>query len=405
MQCVAVTPAGTFAGTEAGLFRLADGEVWSPCGLDGAAVNCLVACNGTLLAGTTHGVFRADGAMHWQPVGPDEPVLAMACAANGVVFCGTTHNGIWISDDGGHTWRTAHEGLAAHAPPLAAFAGRGALLLADALGGAAHSDDGATWHPIRTDDVIVCATASPTSRRPTLMAATERQLLLWDAGRLSPLPTQPPLDGDDAITTLALTGDGVCLIGTQAGRCKVGGAGLPWHDVVLSGTGAIVSLHLAPTGSLFALRVGSARADDAGSFSAELWCLPTLVLPHTDETAWQMLMALDGLRTPLACLSVESRRIVIAAQNTIAQAYLDAGHPMEVRRINVESGIAFTAVAARSRETYLASNRGVIRLSESGAYRPLGRALRDLPVVALLVGDAALWAVTLGGEVWRYPQA
>jgi photosystem II stability/assembly factor-like uncharacterized protein len=405
VQCIAFTEAGLLAGTEAGVFRLTEGDEWLPCGLEGMEVNCLAACDGTLLAGTTRGIFRADANLQWHPTSLGEPVLALACATNGVALCGTTHSGVWRSDDGGRIWQRTHKGLTAHTPPLAARAGDGTCLLADALGSIVYSDDGVAWRPVAVDDALVCVTANPAPRPAAFMAATERRVLAWDADArtLLPLPGQPSLDDDDTITALALTHDGVCLIGTRSGQCKVGGAGLPWHDLALPGAGAATALHLTPAGGLFALHI-AADADSASSFSAEVWRLPVLVLPHPDETAWHMLMALDGLQTPFACLAVEGDRVVLAAQNAIAQAYLDAdGYPMEVRRVSAEPGIAFTAVATQGEETYLASNRGVIYLSATGAHRPIGSMLTEVPVVALFTDRAALWAITLGGEVWRYP--
>ncbi|BCX04064.1 MAG: hypothetical protein KatS3mg053_2002 [Candidatus Roseilinea sp.] len=405
VQCIAFTEAGLLAGTEAGVFRLTEGDEWLPCGLEGMEVNCLAACDGTLLAGTTRGIFRAGADLQWQPTGLEEPTLAVAYAANGVVLCGTVHSGIWRSDDGGRTWQRAHEGPTAHTPPLAAHTRDGAFLVADALGSVAYSDDGVAWRPVAVDDALVCVTANPASRPTAFMAATERRVLAWDADAraLLPLPGQPSLDDDDTITALALTHDGVCLIGTRFGQCKVGGAGLPWHTLALPGAGAVAALHLTPAGSLFVLRIAAAGAGDAPSFSAEVWRLPVLVLPYQDESAWHMLMALDGLRAPLACLLVAGNRVVLAAQNAIAQAYIVQGYSTEVYRVNVEPGIAFTAVATHGEATFLASNRGVIYLSATGAHWPVGSALVDVPVVGLFAERAALWTVTLGGEVWRYP--
>jgi len=404
VQCIVVTESDVFAGTESGLFRLANGATWLPHGLEGLEVNDLMVCDGTLLAGTTGGIFR-DAREGWQPTEVREPTLALAGIANGVILGGSVREGIWQSADGGRRWRIAHEGLAAHTPPLAVRACGGTFLLADAVGSMACSEDGVAWRPVAADDPIACMAASPPGRRCTTVAATKEQVLIWNADNesLSPWPSQLALADEDAITALSLTRDGTCLVGTQAGRCKVGNAGTPWHDVVLPGEGVVAALHLTPAGSLFALRLAPKRAYDSDSFSAELWYLPTLVLPATKDAPWQMLMALDGLRVPLACLSVEGDRIVLAAQHVVAQAHVTEDDPIEVRRIAFEAGTAFTAVATRGAETFLASNRGVVRLSDTGAHQPVGKALAGVPVVALSADEEELWAVTLGGEVWRHP--
>lgn len=404
VQCIVAAESDVFAGTESGLFRLANDATWLPYGLDGLEVNCLCLYDGVLLAGTTEGIFR-NARTGWQPTEVREATLALAGAADGVILSGGVREGIWRSTDGGRAWQIAREGLTAHTPPLAVRACSGAFLLADALGGMAWSDDGVAWHPVAADDPIACIATSPPGRHCTTAAATKAQLLGWDADekRLSPWPSQPAIPGGDAITALSLTRDGTCLVGTQAGRCQVGGAGMPWHDVVLPGKGAVAALHLTPAGSLFALRLTPKRADDSERFSAELWYLPVLILPATKDAPWQLLMALDGLRIPLACLSVADDRVVVAAQHVVAQAHVAEGDPIEVRRIALEAGTAFTAVAARGAEVILASNRGVVRLSDAGACRPMGRALSGVPVVALSADEEALWAVTLGGELWRYP--
>ncbi|MCS7055325.1 MAG: hypothetical protein NZM18_04015, partial [Thermoflexales bacterium] len=57
-------------------------------------------------------------------------------------------------------------------------------------------------------------------------------------------------------------------------------------------------------------------------------------------------------------------------------------------------------------DVLLASNRGILYVSSvTGAHRPIGETLVDVPVVALFVERDGIWAVTLGGEVWRYPVA
>ncbi len=404
VQCLVFTEAGLLAGTEAGLFRLTDDNAWAPCGLEGLEVNCVAACSGTLLVGTTSGVFRAGEDLQWHPTGLGEPALALACPANGSALCGTARSGIWRSDDSGHTWQCTDQGLTAHTPPLVARAGHSTFLLADALGGAAHSDDGAMWRPIPTDEALVCVAAHPSSHQPAFIAATERQVLAWDAGAraFQPTPAQPSLDDDDAITALALTRNNNCLVGTRAGRCKIGIAGLDWRDIVLPGAGTVTGLHFTPMGGLFALRIAAQSQDDA-RFSAEVWRAPALAQPDPEQTVWSMVMALDGLRAPLASLAVADGRAVLAAQNVIAQAYTFDRSPIKVRRISVEPGIAFTDMALYGPDTVLASNRGILYVkSATGAHQPIGKALVDIPVVGLFVEHNGLWAITLGGEVWRY---
>ncbi|MCS7056724.1 MAG: hypothetical protein NZM18_11200, partial [Thermoflexales bacterium] len=385
VQCLAFSKAGLLAGTDDGLFQLVEGGTWQIAGLEGLEVNCVADCDDVLLAGTTRGIFRADAGLEWHPGDLNEPVLALVSAANGVALCGTAYTGVWRSEDRGRTWQRSNAGLSAHTPPIAARTGNGTMLLANMLGSAACSDDGVAWQPVSTDDPLVSVAASSSPHRPAFIAATERHVLAWEAGTnaLLPLPAQPSLDEDDAITALALNRDDI-LIGTRAGKAKMRIGGI-WRDIALPGRGAVTRLQFTPAGGLFALRIIAKPKADA-QFSAEVWRAPQLAAPDPDETVWSMVMGLDGLHTPLANLAVADRRIVLAAHNIIAYGYITEGQPVEMRRISVEPGITFTGVVWYGEDVLLASNRGILYVSSvTGAHRPIGETLVDVPVVALFV--------------------
>ncbi len=151
-----------------------DGKDWHEAGrsLAGRNVTCVTAFNGVILAGTTDGVYRSDDAgqtfqetseglsirhVHWLGYHPDVP---------NHTFAGTESAGIFVSHDGGLTWRSCPEVTELRdrykwSLPYSPEAGcvRGFAFLgtrgyaAVEVGGVLRSDDsGETWHLVEGSD-------------------------------------------------------------------------------------------------------------------------------------------------------------------------------------------------------------------------------------------------------------
>jgi photosystem II stability/assembly factor-like uncharacterized protein len=111
-----------YAGTEEGyVYRSTDGgRGWSRLGTPSPAspVNALHVLPGSdgqaVLAGTTEGVFLSeDGGARWRLVCNElGPVLSLS-GAQQLVVAGSYDSGVWQSEDGGHTWQAVSQGLAA----------------------------------------------------------------------------------------------------------------------------------------------------------------------------------------------------------------------------------------------------------------------------------------------------
>lgn len=116
------TSEACYAGTEEGLvYGSSDlGRTWKRLGQPsaGSPVNALYGVPGastpTLLAGTTEGIFLSeDGGTTWRLVCSEVGAVLSLAGAGPLVVAGSYDSGVWQSDDGGRTWRSVSEGLAA----------------------------------------------------------------------------------------------------------------------------------------------------------------------------------------------------------------------------------------------------------------------------------------------------
>ncbi len=111
-----------YAGTEEGyVYGSTDGgRGWSRLGSpsEGSPVNALYVVPGTggqtVLAGTTEGVFISrDGGTTWEVACTElGPVLSLSGAQH-LVVAGSYDSGVWQSEDGGQSWQSVSQGLAA----------------------------------------------------------------------------------------------------------------------------------------------------------------------------------------------------------------------------------------------------------------------------------------------------
>ncbi len=147
------------AATNAGLFRLADGEtVWTPAnaGLSTTRMVSLAAHRtaGVVYAGTMGGgVFRSeDGGLNWQATGAGLDDARMRSVAydlgTGALVAAVEQRGAFRSADGGSAWSPANVGLPELAAQSVADDGAGASLALLTAQAAYESTDGAlAWQP------------------------------------------------------------------------------------------------------------------------------------------------------------------------------------------------------------------------------------------------------------------
>ena len=112
VRTVHCTPGTWWAGTDGrGIWRSPDGLSWRRAGqgLDEGTVFALAGSAGRLLAGTQKGVVVGDGKGRWYSVGPRALIASIAACPERPDFwvAGAAPGGIWVTQDGGGSWRQA----------------------------------------------------------------------------------------------------------------------------------------------------------------------------------------------------------------------------------------------------------------------------------------------------------
>jgi ligand-binding sensor domain-containing protein len=151
--------AGTFQG---GVFRSRDdGQTWQPvnAGLKGLEVKALMAADDGLYAGTSDGVYRLDeSGNRWSAVttGLDDVLVhALARSADGTLYAGTSGKGILRFKRHSSGWVRMQQGLKNHEGMIENFirvlvVDRDQSILAGTFDGGVFlsADGGVTWRPI-----------------------------------------------------------------------------------------------------------------------------------------------------------------------------------------------------------------------------------------------------------------
>ena len=150
-----------YAATGDAIARIDDGSV--SLSLGGSGARCVATGEGVVLAGGPFGVrLSTDGGGTWQPSALEGDVFSVAAAADGTLYAGTEPSALFVSRDGGESWRELESLQKIPSRPTWSFPPRpwtshvrwiapspdepDLLLVGIELGGLMRSEDaGATW--------------------------------------------------------------------------------------------------------------------------------------------------------------------------------------------------------------------------------------------------------------------
>ncbi|HOG47397.1 MAG TPA: hypothetical protein PLB78_12235, partial [Anaerolineae bacterium] len=202
-----------YAGTEEGyVYGSSDGgHSWRRLGQPNTAspVNAIHVAPGTggraVLAGTTEGIFLSeDGGATWQ-LASAKPGAVLSLAGSGaMIVAGSYDSGVWQSSDGGRTWSSLSAGLAARGLARLVAAGHGLFALGPNEGLWRSHDAGRCWEQVPSLTahlpLSTCAIAHPPEGEVFLVSSVMSGLLRSsDGGR----NWQVAQEGPDVLCLLA----------------------------------------------------------------------------------------------------------------------------------------------------------------------------------------------------------
>jgi photosystem II stability/assembly factor-like uncharacterized protein len=397
-----------YVGTEdQGVYQSSDGGGSWHALLEETGINALAAFpnGGRLLAATDEGIlFSEDGGLTWQPAENGE-CIALALAANGAgqVIAATWQEGVCLSKDGGRSWqRTDMRSLAVHAPPLAVLTPGGEIFAADVDGGwSCSTDEGATWQPVDVaierpisalsigrsdDDFILMAGSGQNVFRRWHRGDWEVLTLPLEVAQLAISPNY------SANSTLLVAGEDGALHRSIDDGASWQPLSPPW------GQSALLGIQIAPyvEDGLSIYAVTARRL--GGNFGVEVWRSADSGAHWADVAAFEI----DAPAISLLALDDAERSLFLGTQNRLIRIYTsrEAGE-LAVDQQFLAADVRITALSAHAGTILAASNRGVWQRNVDGSIHPLGHGLEDQIVVAILAGKDDLYAVTLGGRVWK----
>ena len=414
-----------FIGLEGqGLFRSTDGGIqWETLGFEDQDVNAICVLSSAasrryqIIVGTSEGVFASlDEGADWRPFVTDGASLipmptALAIAADGVVLIGTVDEGVLRAEHRLDKWQLAFSGgISAHVPPLLARLASGEIFTLDNAGQLARTSDARSiWetcafdplHPVDDSPKLFATVAAHAGS--TVFVVCAGTLHRWNEHQHAFQPhVKIEMAQDDEITALFVDGEETIWAGLRAGGIQMLKPGeMHWTQLpTLSAPGIVGALHHVPQHMLLALVI---RPTSSQAYCAELW----RIAPQTTGP-WEMLLALDNLPQPFACLAVSDFFVCVAGHNMLALSQYLGSNWVEAERqpprlIELDANTHITAVSALpgtpSNETTwcVATNHGICLIQhEAQSWE-----LMDYPVVGLFQAEDALGAVTLGGEIWQ----
>jgi photosystem II stability/assembly factor-like uncharacterized protein len=410
VQCLAISPSFgddrlVLAGTEAdGLVRSDDGgTTWEVVpALDELAVTALAfAPDGSaIVAGVEEGAaISENGGAAWRRIAlPAGPALSVAFVPDGaaqVVLAGLPVAGIARGDAGVGGWLPANDGLDGSLL-TAIVAGAGGLLVRGGLedGISRSTDGGRTWAPVAGAPRTVLELASPDAG--TIFAASPDGVIASaDAGAT----WRGVWSG--VVRTLAVARDGLVVAAQSDGSLAVSGdGGQTWSERAAPVAGG-EALSVAADGAVWlGMRIGAAEVG---------------VWRSTDQgVSWQRVLSRSGGSTVAVavgdgqpCVGVGSRvlhplrqaeEVVRGERRPIwrGDPLPDDPGTITVLRCSPDVRRDRCLAAGTSTGVYLSRDAGAsfVRWSEG---------LSPAPVVALAFEDRDLFALQLGGALWRRP--
>lgn len=419
-----------YAGTEEGhVYGSTDGgRGWTHLGTPSTAspVNALEALPGTngqvVLAGTTEGIFRSeDGGHTWQLVCQEiGPVLSLT-GSEQLVVAGSYDSGVYQSEDGGRNWQSISQGLAARglakvvptddslfvlgpneglwrsrdhgrtwtkleslAPqlPLSTFAATGSgsdevLLVSSVMSGLLRSTDGGeSWQVVQEGSDVLALLVAPTGPE-------DRRA--WAATATGEVLFSPDLGASWSTLSTDAEGDRALLLAASPHNAED-------HTLFL-GTAAEVGWRKQPTVHVW-------RSTDDG----RTW---RRVLDQHTSAAW-----LDAVLPPAPARKPYDGAFF--ATDTQCLRPLQGGRDVWVgTQMNTDApnvlALAVEGDPNHGGALYSATSGGVFRSQDGGrTWQLINNDANSGSFVSIAVGNddrgrRALYALELGGRLWRLP--
>lgn len=167
---------------------------------------------------------KAQNASQWQALAPVEGANITALhSAEGRVYAATQLGGVFVSDDGGKTWRPANRGLEGQGSIV--FGSTDGVMLAGTFAGIFRSTDGGQNWTAATGPLLSGRGFARSGGMLFALSNNGRLLVSNDSGRT--WTARSVIPGNPLATKLALFGD-TLLVGTARGIFRSPDQGLTW---------------------------------------------------------------------------------------------------------------------------------------------------------------------------------
>ncbi|MBU6359518.1 MAG: hypothetical protein KGS46_05785 [Chloroflexi bacterium] len=441
VQCLAVSPhfaqdKTLFAGLETGgvfISRNA-GLNWQSIGLQTHMVHCMQLTANGLWVGTDEGVFVAHAPNYddWaHSLVSENPVLAVANLDAAHCLAGLWEIGCWATTDGGATWATSNNGLAAQIPPQAFQLPNGRIYCLSNQSLVRSDDAGQTWQTVMrqstSDEGNILSNLTPLGCGDEMgvVLASPTRLEFFDllgVYNSSGYTPQPPIEADTqrqigCIVKQATVSEALAVVYLSKQLHVSADAGKTWRSAPgPNDDGTPLQAEITHDGAIHIVTYIAKNEEDADGdlieddlrFIGRVWRWESAdgALPQSADD-WTLLTTLNGLHVPLVSLVNGNEALLIGAQNSLTRVLRDADSKLQAHAFTLEEGMNVTGLArspqfASDHRLIAATNRGVLASVDEGqSWQPFGDVLAGRSVVGLLTQGPSLGAVTLGGAVWQ----
>ncbi|MCX6048590.1 MAG: YCF48-related protein [Chloroflexi bacterium] len=429
IQCVAVSPnfetdQRLLVGTEtAGIYQSVDGGTsWIALSAELAdqSIDCLAMAPAghSIVASTGQGItFSTDGGKSWSMSETGRlAALSLGLDATGRVMAGVFQAGIYLSADAGQSWRQAVGNLAAHTPPVVALSPHGELFALDNAGTLAYSaDQGAHWQAMPDALALeISAFAVAGEQKTTTLYGITGEGDLYrrpDNGTWACCLAATP---DAAKFTLLAVSpnfarDQLLALGDEAGQIWLWSttSSQPVAVTVPCQDETLLQLAFSPDYAADqALCAVTAQRDEQGNYRVQLWRSMDNAQSWANLAEFYTELPAVALAWPF---DPTEQAIFLATRNRVIKLFIDPVDQQFVfEQRFLDQALQITALVApadyaHQPTLYAATNQGVYETEDGGqSWAMLGQGLEGRIVVALLpTVNAALSAMTLGGEAWH----